>query len=241
MMTTRAGDCWLRQATLCFKLAAGLALLLNLTAHAETAAQAYRSKCSTCHDSGAGLAPRLSDTAQWQALARQGRTALYQGAINGKPNTPMAPKGGFASLSDAETRAIVDYMLAASGNANAPLAAVLPAAGPALLVPNAAAASPALAAAGTAISATDEALSQIVAERLLAALGKPEMRLDPYQGVITIRGIGIKVETQQGVTILAGVLHDASLIARAEALAAAVPGVTRIVNRMVSGAMLDFD
>lgn len=212
-----------------------LALLLCLSVQAETAGQAYRSKCSACHDSGAGQAPRLSDAAQWKELARQGRTALYLAAINGKPNTPMAPKGGFASLTDAETRAIVDYMLAATGNADAPLLAAVPAARPIAV-------GPISSTAGTAPPpATDEALSQAVAERLRAALGKPDMRLDPYQGVITIRGIGIKVETQRGVTILAGVLDDASLIQRAEAVAATVPGVTRIVNRMVAGAMLDFD
>jgi hypothetical protein len=72
-------------------------------------------------------------------------------------------------------------------------------------------------------------------------LGKPEMRLDPYQGVIAIRGVGFKVEVRDGVTILAGVIDDASLIARAEEVAAAVPGVTRIINRMVAAAMFDFD
>ena len=219
------------------KRACALALFGCLTApaHAETAAQAYRSKCSVCHDSGSGNAPRLTDAAQWKNLAEGGRTALYLSAINGKPNTAMAPKGGFAALSDAQTRAIVDYMLAASGNANAPLVARPSAAPPAGTVAGAPVASPVPVAIG------DEALSQRVAERLHAALGKPGSRLDPYQGVITIRGIGIKVETQQGVTILAGVVEDAAVIQQAEALAAAIPGVTRIVNRMVTGGMLDFD
>lgn len=200
----------------------------------ESAELAYRARCAVCHDSGAGQAPRLADRPRWKELAGRGRTALYGSAINGVPNTPMVAKGGFMSLTDQETRAIVDFMLAATGNADAPLAG---APRPAPAAPHPAG----VAAAGLPVPATDAGLAQAVAERLRAVLGKPEMRLDPYQGVIAIRGVGFKVEVRDGVTILAGVIDDASLIARAEEVAAAVPGVTRIINRMVAAAMFDFD
>lgn len=202
---------------------------------AETAQQAYLSKCSVCHDSGAANAPRLTEPARWAQLASQGRGVLYQVAIAGKPNTAMAPKGGFASLTDAETRAIVDYMLAVTGNAGAPLVA------PAVPPPAPATGLAAATRANTASRPSDAALSEAIAARLLAELGKPGMRLDPYEGVITIRGLGIRVEVRQGVAILGGVIEEAALIGQAEALVRATPGVTRVTNRMVTGGMLDFD
>ncbi len=62
----------------------------------------------------------------------------------------------------------------------------------------------AVAAALPAISATaspgsDIAVSQSLAERLRAALGKPDNRIETYEGVVTLRGVGIKVETRAGI------------------------------------------
>lgn len=201
----------------------------------ETAQQAYMSKCSVCHDTGAANAPRLTEPARWAQLASQGRGALYQVAVSGKPNTAMAAKGGFASLTDAETRAIVDYILAVTGNAGAPLT------GPALPGTAAPAGSARAPGASDTLPISDAALSEAIATRLLAVLGKPGMRLDPYEGVITIRGLGIRVEVRQGATILGGVIEDASLIGQAEALVKSTPGVTTVTNRMVTAGMLDFD
>ena len=44
-----------------------------------------------------------------------------------------------------------------------------------------------------------------------------------------------------GVAKLSGAVQDASLISRAEALAASTPGVRQVINRIIAGAMLDFD
>src|SRR5690606_2622334 len=71
--------------------------------------------CSACHDSGAGEAPRIAVPADWTERFAAGRAALHANAIRGIPNTAMAPKGGFAELSDTEVVAAVDYMLARTG------------------------------------------------------------------------------------------------------------------------------
>lgn len=69
----------------------------------------YANDCATCHDSGMTGAQKLTDTAAWKALLKQGQDALYAAAINGSKGGPA--KGGNDKLSDADTRAAVDYMI----------------------------------------------------------------------------------------------------------------------------------
>lgn len=73
----------------------------------------YESKCSACHGFGIAGAPRLGDTADWQARIAKGMDVIYSNAINGfTGNTGiMPPKGGFTDLSDDQIKAIVDYMV----------------------------------------------------------------------------------------------------------------------------------
>lgn len=216
---------------------AGLSCLVLACAAPLAAAQApeaaYKAKCSVCHDSGAGQAPRLDDRAAWRERAMRGRAALHAAAIEGKPNTTMAAKGGFPELSEAETRAIVDYMLRAAGQpdvAAQPLTAAAPPSQGDL---------PASSAGGA--PGTDEAISTALAERLRAAFGKPDHRIETYEGVVTLRGVGIKVQTRAGVTTLAGTLHDGEIIRRAGEIAASFPGVRQVVNRLIPAASLDWD
>jgi cytochrome c5 len=75
-------------------------------------ASVYASLCFTCHDVGVAGAPKKGDKAAWAArLAVGGEAALYASALNGK-GTLMQPKGGNPTLSDAEVKAAVDYLLA---------------------------------------------------------------------------------------------------------------------------------
>ena len=73
----------------------------------------YESKCSACHGFGIAGAPKLGDTADWQARIARGMEVLYSNAINGfTGNTGiMPPKGGFTGLSDDQVKVIVDYMV----------------------------------------------------------------------------------------------------------------------------------
>ncbi len=97
-----------------------IALLPPLPASAATPAQQYTAFCASCHLPGIHGAPRVGDTADWTRRLRGGFNLIYRNAIEGVPNTAMLPLGG-ASLSPAEVRAVVDYMIAAS----APSAAAL--------------------------------------------------------------------------------------------------------------------
>jgi cytochrome c5 len=79
---------------------------------AATAEETYKTSCSTCHDAGVANAPKLGDKAAWAPRIKQGKDALYKVALQGKPGTAMMAKGGFANLSDADVKAVVDLMMA---------------------------------------------------------------------------------------------------------------------------------
>ena len=69
----------------------------------------YDSTCTACHAAGVANAPKLGDKAAWAPRIKQGMDALVQSAAKGKGAMP--PKGGNASLSDADLRAAIEYMV----------------------------------------------------------------------------------------------------------------------------------
>lgn len=94
----------------------GLLGVASLLAAGTVAAQAkgdavYKKTCGVCHDQGIAGAPKLGDKAKWAPLIKQGKEALYATSIKGKPGTGMVAKGGNASLSDADVKAAVDFMV----------------------------------------------------------------------------------------------------------------------------------
>ncbi len=94
----------------------GLLGVASLIAAGTAAAQAkgdetYKKTCGVCHDQGIAGAPKLGDKAKWAPLIKQGKEALYTVSIKGKPGTGMVAKGGNASLSDADVKAAVDFMV----------------------------------------------------------------------------------------------------------------------------------
>ena len=64
-----------------------------------------------CHAAGVANAPKLGDKAAWAPRIAKGKPVLYDHAVKGFNNV-MPAKGGNASLSDADVKAAVDYMLA---------------------------------------------------------------------------------------------------------------------------------
>jgi cytochrome c5 len=69
--------------------------------------------CGKCHESGTGGAPRIGDRDAWIPRAKQGFDGLVSSAINGHGGMPA--RGGMASLTDAEIRAAITYMLNPGG------------------------------------------------------------------------------------------------------------------------------
>lgn len=79
---------------------------------AKSGEEVYNSACVACHGAGIAGAPKMGDAADWDPRIAQGMDTLYKNAIDGYQGSGglMPPKGGFASLSDAEVKAAVDYM-----------------------------------------------------------------------------------------------------------------------------------
>lgn len=72
----------------------------------------YDAVCNVCHGAGVAGAPKLGDKAAWASRVKAGKDVLHASALKGKGAMP--PKGGNPALSDADVKAAVDYMLAAS-------------------------------------------------------------------------------------------------------------------------------
>ncbi len=76
----------------------------------------YDKACFFCHTTGTGGAPKLGDKAGWKDRIAKGNSTLYEHAIKGFQGTAgfMPAKGGNSTLSDAEVKAAVDYLVKAS-------------------------------------------------------------------------------------------------------------------------------
>ncbi len=72
----------------------------------------YDKICFACHAQGLAGAPKLGDKEAWAPRIKQGSATLVQSVTNGKGAMP--PKAGSPSLTDAELRAGVDYMVSQS-------------------------------------------------------------------------------------------------------------------------------
>ena len=78
-------------------------------ASADTGEKTYGGICQSCHAAGIGGAPIVGDISIWRKRLESGTDKLYQSVINGLGIMPA--KGGDPSLTDAEIRAAVDYMI----------------------------------------------------------------------------------------------------------------------------------
>jgi cytochrome c5 len=97
--------------------AAPVAVAAAAPAAAAPAAKAdgkkvYDAGCIACHGAGIAGAPKFGDKAAWAPRIATGMEALYTASIKGKGVMPA--KGGNPSLSDADVKAAVDFMVAAS-------------------------------------------------------------------------------------------------------------------------------
>lgn len=77
---------------------------------AKSGQEVYQQVCAICHAAGVTGAPKDGDKAAWKARIAQGIPTLYTHALGGIRMMPA--KGGNTSLSDAEVKAAVDYLVA---------------------------------------------------------------------------------------------------------------------------------
>ena len=76
----------------------------------------YDTACVACHGMGIAGAPKFGDKAAWAPRIAQGANVLYDHALKGFQGKAgvMPPKGGAASVPDADIKAAVDFMVAAA-------------------------------------------------------------------------------------------------------------------------------
>jgi cytochrome c5 len=72
----------------------------------------YDQTCHVCHGAGLAGSPKFGDKGAWSPRIATGMDTLYNAALHGL--RAMPPKGGNASLTDAQVKAAVDYMVAAA-------------------------------------------------------------------------------------------------------------------------------
>lgn len=73
----------------------------------------FKSVCSMCHQTGAAGAPMVGSKEDWAPRIAQGKDTLYKHALEGFTGQKgaMPAHGGNPSLSDAEVKSAVDYMV----------------------------------------------------------------------------------------------------------------------------------
>ena len=71
----------------------------------------YESTCVACHGAGVANAPKFGDKKAWAMHLMHGPEHVYENALKGMGAMP--PKGGNLTLSDAEVKAAVEYMVSA--------------------------------------------------------------------------------------------------------------------------------
>ena len=73
----------------------------------------YNKSCALCHAAGVAGAPKPGDKADWAPRIAQGNDLMYKHAIEGFTGTKgmMPPRGGASSLSDADVKVAVDFMV----------------------------------------------------------------------------------------------------------------------------------
>ena len=79
------------------------------TAASDSGKAAYQNTCAACHETGVSGAPKTGDKTAWEGRIAKGKDQLVQSVINGLGAMP--PKAGNPTLSEAEIRAAVDYIV----------------------------------------------------------------------------------------------------------------------------------
>ncbi len=73
----------------------------------------YGQLCHSCHEAGVGGAPKISDKAAWAPRVAEGIDTLVKHALEGYTGKSgvMPARGGNPSLSDAQVKATVEWMV----------------------------------------------------------------------------------------------------------------------------------
>src|SRR4051812_11192640 len=171
---------------------------------AQAGKAVYEKTCVVCHGTGLAGAPKFGDAAQWGPRLRAGIATLYKSALGGTPNG-MPAKGANLSLSDADVKAAVDYMVAAAGGAPKAAAAPAPAAKKAAApaAEKAAAASPGAAPEKTAASASAKPAAAAAESPSVAAPGPKTAAVAAPPAPVAAAATTVQVQPQPIVATVA--------------------------------------
>ena len=196
-----------------------LALFLPLSVLAAGGDEIYKQHCALCHDSGATLAPRVGQPAEWLQRVEKGRAGLLRSAREGVSGTAMQPRAGFPELSNDDLAAALDYMLSTLGLSIRPVAEekVVQRPPPVALA-----------------RVDDTTLVANVAEAV-------RQRIAPRAKLEGARVAGVTVEARQGRVALRGMVDSSRLIREAEDAALGVAGVVEVDNHLVGADLFEHD
>lgn len=82
--------------------------------HLKAGREVWLGTCRECHANSMSDAPQVKDPQAWKPRVAKGAAVLHEHALNGfegPSGTEMPARGGNASLTDAEVKSAVDYML----------------------------------------------------------------------------------------------------------------------------------
>jgi len=97
-----------------------LLMCFSGAAAAQSGEEVWKGTCAVCHTEPMSGAPLITDRAAWAPRLVKGKEALYRSAVQGftgLKGSEMPAKGGNPSLTDAQVRAAVDYMVSKQGEA----------------------------------------------------------------------------------------------------------------------------
>ncbi len=246
-----------------------LLLCISTAAGAAAPQAVYTEACAHCHTPGISAAPKLGDRGEWSQRIRPGFKLLYQAAIEGVPNTSMAARGGHRELSDADIRAVVDFMIEAAALPQSALAAArrydalgitdrefvrLDANFDGGLTPAEIKHDRALAAGFARFDRNRDGKLDAAEYRALEIQLEQEraaVNVDDAQLVAAVRAAlralpgfpekDIKVEAASGAVVLGGVVSGAEEARRAWLATRRIAGIKTLDNRLVSGELLAWD
>lgn len=93
-------------------------MMFSASVLAQSGEEVWRGTCRICHTEPSSGAPQIGDQAAWAPRMAKGKEALYASALGGllgAKGTEMPARGGNPSLSDAQVKAAVDYMVSQQG------------------------------------------------------------------------------------------------------------------------------
>jgi cytochrome c5 len=93
-------------------------MLFSTAVMAQSGEEIWKGTCQVCHAEPLSGAPLITDKAAWAPRVAKGKETLYRSALGGfvgPKGTEMPARGGNPSLSDAQVKAAVDYMVSKQG------------------------------------------------------------------------------------------------------------------------------